>query len=112
MDDGMVKELMATVTCAVCGRRYEAGNINVLYHQRELWFVSVVCQACNTKSLVAALIKEGSGPQVVTDLTDEEMARFMDASPVSADDILDLHAFLEEFDGDFAGIFEKKQPQG
>ncbi len=111
MDEGKVKELMATVTCAVCGRRYDPGNIRILYHEQDLWFVSVVCQACNTKSLVAALIKEGSGSPVVTDLTDEEMARFMEGFPVSADDALDVHAFLEEFDGDFAGLFEKKQPQ-
>ncbi len=105
MDDHLVKELMSTVNCAVCGRRYEASDINILYHQRELWFISVYCQGCRTKGLVAALIREGEKAQLVTDLTEEEMARFKDAASVTADDVLDIHGFLEGFDGDFGSLF-------
>lgn len=105
MDDNLVKELMTTVNCSTCGRRYEAGDVNILYHQRELWFMSVSCQSCRTKGLVAALIKSGGKAQLVTDLTEEELARFREASPISADDVLDVHNFLEGFDGDFSSVF-------
>lgn len=107
MDDNLVKELMTTVNCTVCGQRYQIGDINILYHQRELWFLSVFCQSCHTKGLVAALIRAGEKAQLVTDLTEEEMARFKEGLPVSADDVLDVHSFLEGFDGDFASLFRE-----
>lgn len=103
-----MKELMTGVNCAVCGRRYEAGNINILYHQEELWFVSVFCQSCQTKGLVAALIKESGEAQFVTDLSEGELARFIESPTVSADDVLDFHTFLDNFDGDFASLFGNK----
>lgn len=112
MDDGIVRELMTSVNCAVCGQRYQKGNVDVLYHQQELWFISVFCQSCQTKGLVAALIKESGEAQLVTDLTEEEMARFIESPAVTADDILDLHAFLKDFDGDFASLFGKSDSQG
>lgn len=105
MDDNLVKELMTTVNCSVCGRRYEAGDVNILYHQRELWFMSVSCQSCRTKGLVAALIKGGEKARFVTDLTEKDMARLKEAPPVNADDVLDVHNFLEGFDGDFSSLF-------
>ncbi len=107
MDDYLVKELMTTVNCAVCGRRYEAVDVNIVYHQHELWFISVSCQSCHTKGLVAALIKDGEKARLVTDLTEEEMVRFKEATPVSADDVLDVHRFLEGFEGDFSSLFRE-----
>jgi hypothetical protein len=58
---------------------------------------------------VAAVIKEGESPEVVTDLTQEEYAKFSEADVVAADDVLDIHNFLEEFDGDFSHIFSKEK---
>ena len=111
MDDRMVRELMTTVNCAVCGRRYAADNISILYHQNELWFISVSCGSCHTKGMVAALIKEGGEAQFVTDLTEAELARFIEGPPISGDDVLELHDFLKSFDGDFASLFGKKDSQ-
>lgn len=108
MDDQMVKELMTTVTCAVCGRRYEAGDINILYHQEQLWFISVYCQGCHTKGLVAALIKDKGDVEVVSDLTELESGRFSATLSINTDDVLDVHNFLEDFDGDFAALFGSK----
>lgn len=110
MDDYTVRELLATVNCAACGRRYGVQDINILYHQRELWFVSVFCQGCQTKGLVAALIKWGEAP-LITDLTEEEAVRFRESPAIGADDVLDLHNFLEGFDGDFGSLFGEKDRQ-
>jgi hypothetical protein len=106
MDDHQVKHLMTTINCTECGRRYEAGDIGIVYHQQELWFISVSCRNCGARGLVAALIKEGSNAPVITDLTPEELARFSEAAPVSADDVLDVHLFLEGFDGNFGAQFQ------
>ena len=106
MDDKFIKKLLSNMKCGVCGRRYEPGNISVLGHRQDLWFISVFCSSCESQGLVAAVVKEGKLPEVITDLTEEEQSQFSTA--VSSDDLIDMHAFLKEFDGDFSTLFPEK----
>jgi len=57
---------------------------------------------------MAAVINEGRLPELVTDLTEEEYARFCPLVVVVADDVLDVHNFLRDFDGDFSRLFSKE----
>ena len=109
MDERFIKKLMATMKCGVCGQRYEGNNIRMLGHRDDLWFLSVYCTACRSQGLVAVVIKEGKSPEVITDLTEEEYAKFGEVDVVAADDVLDIHDFLKEFDGDFSHIFSKEK---
>ena len=107
MDEGLIKRLIATIKCGICGRLYEGGNVRILGHRDDLWFLSVFCPACRSQGLVAAVIKEGQLPHLITDLTEADQAKFCELEPVDADDLLDIHAFLREFDGDFAQLFSE-----
>jgi len=108
MDDDLVKRLLTTLKCGLCGQRYDASHIQVLGHRGDLWFLSVLCPGCRSQGLVAAVIREGGTP-LITDLTPEEMERFALQSAPGADDILDLHRFLQDFDGDFHRLFVGKK---
>ena len=108
MNEGFIKKLMSTIKCGVCGKHYEISNIEVLGHEDNVWFLNAACPACHNKALVAAIIKENKSLEVITDLTQPELTRFATASAVSTDDILDLHSFLNEFDGNFIELFAKK----
>ena len=108
MEEGLIKRLMASIKCSVCGQRYEVDNINVLGHHEDLWFLSALCPACYARCLVAAVIKEGRVPEVTTDLTKAELDRFRNAGRVTADEVLDMHNFLEGFDGDFSRLFSQE----
>lgn len=107
MDEHFVKKLMSTMKCGVCGQRYEISNVNVLGHRDEMWFLSIACPSCHSQALVAAVIKEGKPTEVVTDLTEAELAKFARRDPVKGDDVLDIHNFLKGFDGDFFKLFRK-----
>jgi len=105
MDERFIKRLVTHTRCTQCGERYEGENVRVLGHYSDLWFLSVYCPACHCQGLVAAVLQEGKRPELITDLTEEEYAKFREIAVVDADDVLDLHNFLKEFDGDFSGIF-------
>ena len=107
MDEGLIKRLITTIKCGICGRLYEGGNVRILGHRDDLWFLSVFCPACRSQGLVAAVIKEGQLPQLITDLTEADQAKFRELGSVDADDLLDIHTFLREFDGDFAQLFSE-----
>ena len=108
MEEGLIKKLLASIKCGVCGQRYELDNINVLSHDQDLWFLSANCSACHTRCLIDAIVKEGKVPEVITDLTEAELGRFKKVGKLTADDVLEMHNFLKNFDGDFSQLFSRK----
>ncbi len=105
MEDNFIKRLMTSIECGVCGQHYEVDNVSVLSHQEDLWFLRASCSACHTQCLVAAVIKEDNVLEVITDLTEAELGKFEGGGALTADDVLNMHGFLKEFDGDFSRLF-------
>lgn len=105
MNEEHIKKLLASMKCGICGQPYAEQNIHVLGHRDELWFLGILCPACRSQSLVAAVIKEGELPEVCAELSDDELTRFSQGEVVGGDDVLDMHDFLKEFDGDFSALF-------
>ncbi len=108
MEEKLIKRFMTSIKCSVCEQLYEVDNVKVLGHQEDLWFLSVFCSACQTQSLVAAVIKEGKALKVITDLTEAELDKFKKIDKLTADEVLDMHSFLKGFDGDFSQLFSQK----
>ena len=108
MKESLIKKLMASMKCGVCGQHYEVDNIEVLGHEENLWFLRVLCVACHTQYLAAAVIKEGKAPEVITDLTEAELDKFRDMGRLNADEVLDMHNFLKGFGGDFSHLFNQR----
>ena len=111
MDERFVKRLLASMKCGTCNNHYEAGHINALGHQGNVWFFSIYCTTCQSQALVAAVIRRGKAPEVITDLSTRELAKFSENNRITADDILEMHSFLKDFDGDFGRIFSKRGPR-
>ena len=109
MGESLIKKLMASMECGVCGQHYEVDNIEVLRHEEGLWFLRVGCVACHIQYLAAVVIKEGEAPEVITDLTEAELDKFGNMDKLTADEILDMHNFLKDFDGDFSRFFKQEQ---
>ena len=108
MDKSLIKRLMASMNCGVCGQCYEVDNISVLGHQQDLWFLNAFCSACHTRCLVAAIVEEGRVPKVITDLTEAELERFRNMDTLTADEVLDMRNFLKDFNSDFSQLFNQR----
>jgi hypothetical protein len=106
--ENVIKRVMASLRCGVCQQRYEPDNVTVLGQQEDLWLLKVFCPTCHTQYLVAAVIKEGKAPEVITDLTEAEWDKFRNAVGLTADEVLDMHNFLKDFDGDFSRLFGRE----
>jgi len=108
MEENLIKRFATSIKCSVCGQHYEVDNVKILSHQEDLWFLRAFCSACHTQCLVAAAIKEGKAPKVITDLTEAELDKFKEMDKLTADEVLDMHSFLKGFDGDFSQLFSQK----
>ena len=109
MKDRYIKRLVAKSKCGVCGAPYRVDNVSVLGHEDEFWFLSVFCDSCQNERLVAALIRSRHDEVTVEDMpagmARSELIRFAKLPAVGYDDVLSMHSFLEEFDGDFRRLF-------
>lgn len=104
-EDDIIKKLMTSVKCTICGHYYKVDDTNVLGHREDLWFLKSHCSSCNSHCLVVAVIKEGRAPEVITDLTEAELDKFKGMCLLTGDDVLDMHNFLKDFCGDFCRLF-------
>jgi len=107
MEERLIKRLMTSMKCESCGQHFEVYNIDVLGHREDMWFLRVLCSVCHTQCLVAAIVKEGEKPEAVTDLTETELDEFREKL-IEVDDVLDMHHFLKDFEGDFSRLFGPK----
>jgi hypothetical protein len=103
MQEDVVKKVIGSLKCSSCGQSYREAGIDVIEHKEEVWFLKVLCPGCHVRSLVAAIIREGASPPA-TDLTAAEQERFREAAAVGEDDLLEMHEFLKDFNGDPAGL--------
>ena len=100
---------LTSFSCASCGRAYRASQISVLAQREDLFFVRLGCSRCGSQSvaIVTIQVDESESAQLeageITIVADD--GELPDGPPVSGDDVLAMHDFLDGFDGDFYGLF-------
>lgn len=110
--------------CVVCHREYEISDITSVQRKPGVWTLMVECEQCHSRNYIAAVTQDGNAEEAmfeVRSLTEQalqdansrssttsdavEPERAMSNEPVSASDVLDMHDFLKDFDGDFERLF-------
>ena len=94
--------------CPVCGRNLRGCDVRMLNHQEDRFTVQVTCAACRI-SFVVVLAIQTAGAAAVPDDDDElviDNVTQLDPpragpGPIEADEILDLHLLLRDFQGSF-----------
>ncbi len=111
--------LSFALRCPVCGYQYNLERTKIIdskeseANQESQRQASLVvhsdCSKCNSSVVFSISI---NGPDVfsvgmVTDLTSEDSADFAHMDALAADDVLNMHYFLEQFDGNFVKVLQK-----
>jgi hypothetical protein len=108
MNEHLIKKLISTVKCNVCRKPYEIKNIAIIGHENDTWYLNVFCKNCARESFVAAIIKREKAQEPVTDLTEEEFIASAQVDLINSNDLLDIHNFLKNFDGNFMELFKQR----
>ncbi len=94
---------LASFACAACGEAYGEAHIRLIAQRDELFFVDLSCDHCGSQAVAIVTI------QVEDDVTTIETGDLVPAddvhptgpaTPVTADDVLDAHDLLADFEGD------------
>jgi len=80
--------------CTVCEEHVPVERIRLLARRDDLLFLQVDCPACGSTSLGF----------VADEPVASEADRLADGTPITSDDVLDMHAFLASWTGDLGGL--------
>ena len=106
--------------CGVCHHEFVPDDIRVVSRKPAIWTMVVECDECHARSFVAAMLHDGDpseAREALRDLSEgsgfgfdepgiSEDSAVSQAPPVEVDDVLDMHEFLRDFDGDFQSLFQ------
>jgi hypothetical protein len=109
-EQALVRQIAARVKCAVCGHRFALSDIQVLGNRAQVWAMRVSCRECRTQALLLAVVNGKSARPVYTDLAPDEWDRFKDRPPVSVDDVIRMHQYMQTYHGDLTEILEDPLP--
>lgn len=123
MDNTSEKQIKRVVLnrlerCSVCHHEFVQDDIRVVSRKDDMWMMVVSCAECHSRNFVAAVFGGGdpAEAQLALRKLSEAPSGFDDpqvegspaGDPVSVDDVLDMHGFLEGFDGDFSRLFSNR----
>ena len=106
----LVRQIAARVKCSVCGHHFAVSDIQVLGNRDRVWAMRVNCRECRTQALLLAVVEGKAARPVYTDLAPDEWNRFKDRPPVSVDDVIAMHQYIQSYDGDLSEILEDPLP--
>jgi len=118
----IVRYLRKTLPCASCQSVYEHESIEVLSTFDDQGLFSLHCPKCQNQILVHITISDeeknlsepkSKGKQYIRahrSITEQEVStKTLQGANISANDIIDMHLFLNQFNGDFKQLFSKQK---
>jgi hypothetical protein len=102
---------LTSFTCPACGRRYRGSRIKLLAERDGLFFVDLDCSRCGSHTVAIVTVELDEAELSIVDISDIELAVDLEpdhlgeelpqgTTPVTADDLLDMHELLVGFEGD------------
>ena len=128
----ILRKLFMEQHCLHCGCPYDPTNVMVLARRSEVWMVMISCADCTQKDTYVVkfppqlqgqrritsyrlskppastpLPEESQSPSTLPDLPETPLAHpsQLPSTSVNVDDVLDMHLFLKNFNGDFQRLF-------
>jgi hypothetical protein len=104
-------------SCPVCGRSLRGCDVRMLSHVDDRYTVQVTCGACHV-TFIVVLVIQGAPIEALGDVDLElELDEIEDqpageaAEPIEADELLDLHLLLKDFQGSFRDLLREPDPK-
>lgn len=92
----LIRYLVAHMKCVACDHPYRPDDFEVLDQGASVLVLLMTCHHCQTQGLLVAFVQE-QRPEPRRTRQAEERG---ESEPITADDVLDLHRFLEGFEED------------
>jgi hypothetical protein len=98
---------LSSLRCSSCGRSYRDGHVRIRAERGSVAFIDLICRVCGGQATaIATIVSEGSSQATIEFGELDEAA----APALGITDVLEMHRFLDDFDGDFRHLFAEHGP--
>ncbi len=103
----LIKNIQSMMRCPSCGSNYSSEQIHFLGQLDMAALIQLDCQSCGLPVMATIIVSEKNQPQakIMSDISREELAGTANRDAVNTDNVVDMHQFLKEFNGDFDQLF-------
>lgn len=110
----IVKALRQMVRCPHCSGTFSEKDIEMVSNLGPLYAVKMSCGRCGLKVIASLTQIENNGAKTRVDFSDQvaidkstsKVDPKYSGEEITSNDMIDLHEFLDGFDGNFKKIFE------
>ena len=110
----LIQDFFTQMKCHFCEHAFEPEDIQLIRQEDSVFIVNVYCNRCNTQNGIA-MVGLGSAEDDLLDdlgmgaspaypdpeLTEEERERLSEYAPISPNDVLEAHDFIQSLDKDW-----------
>jgi hypothetical protein len=109
----VIQYLLAHTQCSGCGHSFCADDLHIRARRGGVWLAAVTCSHCGLQGLIMAAIRtrDARDTEPALEASAGEQARFRHREPISSDEVLDWHCFLEQFHGDVHQLLGERDGQ-
>lgn len=91
-----IKESLSEVTCYKCGKTLEGARLTSITEASVVLVACAVCKKCQAQNMITITpVGTGSVP-LMSDLSSEEIGKFINLGSISYDEILEFHKELKK----------------
>jgi uncharacterized Zn finger protein len=104
----LIRSIRALMRCPNCGSSYHTSSIRVLEEADMACLIHLECSRCGMPVLatIVARTERIEQPKIITGIKEKDLDQRDKLSPLTVDDVLNMHQFLQNFDGDFESLLE------
>lgn len=101
-----LENLKPLIHCPVCRNEYQLAKMLVVESDGRRSTLHLTCDQCGISTLVLASFNQWGAVSlgVMTDLEAGEAKKMLESEPVSTDEVLSVHRFLKEWNGNVEEI--------
>jgi len=96
-------QLLNETSCNNCGSDYTEDDIAIIGSLKDEVFLHLACPKCDSNAMVNAIINRYKINRKHSGLKIRHLGD--NISPITANEVIEIHNFLETFDGDFKELF-------
>jgi len=105
----LIQEHFTQLHCPYCDISFTQESVKLIREEEDYWVVKVSCTSCNQSAGIAIVgieyeeisLREAKNIPKYKGLTPGEEIKFSAQPPISANDVIDAHHFIQELGSDW-----------
>ncbi len=97
----LLKNFLQNQYCNSCGERLKDANVEILAESENHVLAQIDCPHCGAEHI--ATISEQKRKE--NNMDNKKNTPLANSTPITSNDVLDVHKFLQNFDGNYSSLF-------